>query len=149
MSRKVRARIADMIGRGYSVPEVARRLKIDPKTVRKYSPAKAADPEPVAPAETVADEPAPDPVKIAEEAHARRRELLLEREAIRDVAGERSFRAYLEPILRSVAPRLQPPPPFRPVRPAPDATEETLLILLSDWHAFEQVKPERLLGLNK
>jgi hypothetical protein len=143
---------AELAANGGNVSAAAGRLKITRDTVRKY---RDADPGPAAvpaePADPVAAavpaEPA-DPVAAAEAEHARLRELFREREALRDVAGERSFRAYLAGLIQAAAPTLPPPPKFRAAPPALDAVDESLLLVLSDWHAYEVVKPERVLGLN-
>lgn len=134
VSDKIKVQIAKLLGRGLTVSEVARKLGVDRGTVRRYRPDQPAKPA--------------DPIREAEEQIAKRRELLKEREALRDVAGERSFRAYLNALVQSVAPRLTAPPKYKPIKADRKATEESLLLLLSDWHAYERVKPERVLGLN-
>jgi hypothetical protein len=127
-------RIRDLTGSGLTISETARRLKLDRATVRRY---KAAAP------------PAADPVQAAEERTARTRELAREREQLQAVAGERSFRAYLEAIVAKVAPTIDAPPRYREPKPTSQAVSESLILLLSDWHAYEVVRKERVLDLNE
>lgn len=118
-----------------SVSAVADELRLDRATVRKY--VRGASAAPV------------DPVQDAEARRARTRELAREREQLEAVAGERSFRTYLDSLIRSAAPKIDPPPKYREPKAKVGAVEESLLLLLSDWHAYEVVKPERVLGLNE
>jgi len=48
-----------------------------------------------------------------------------------------------------VAPRIPAPPAYVPPAESPDASVETIFNLWSDWHAYEIVKGERVLGLNE
>ena len=89
--------------------------------------------------------PPPDPVEAEQTRQAKARELREEREALRAVAGEKSLRRTLEALCAAVIPQCPPPPPYRPT-PAPSATEESLVLMLSDWHAYEQVSAERTRG---
>lgn len=91
--------------------------------------------------------PAPDPVAVAEEQAARRRDMLLEQRALKEVAGERSFRAYLEAILRDTIRPWDPVPP-RPTPAVEGATVETIVQKISDWHAYEIVSAARTRGFN-
>jgi hypothetical protein len=94
-------------------------------------------------------EPAParDPSEVAAEKASRRRDLLVEQRALKDVAGERSFRAFLEGLLRDA---IQPwdPPDLPPVPVIDGATQETVIQKLSDWHAYEIVTAARTRGFN-
>ncbi|MES2208575.1 MAG: hypothetical protein V4515_00065 [Chloroflexota bacterium] len=138
-----RAEIEKLSAAGKPIAEIARLTGCDRATVRKYA-------KPCGGGATAKPAAVPvDPLKDAEARRAHARELSREREQLQAVAGERSFRAYLDRLVRDVAPRLDPPPRFREAKSGGEAVEETLLLLLSDWHAYEQVRPERVLGLNE
>jgi predicted phosphodiesterase len=92
--------------------------------------------------------PPPDPVEAEEARLARLRELVIERDALRAVAGEKSLRAFLERLVAETAIQFRPPPPWKAPPRAPGATEETLVQAFSDWHAYEIVSPERTRGFN-
>lgn len=92
----------------------------------------------------------PDPVEVERQRIDRTRTLRAEKEALHAVAGEKSFRAFLESLVRDVADRLDPPPPYAPIRVHTGReTVETLYLALSDWHAYEAVQPQRVMGLNR
>lgn len=94
--------------------------------------------------------PEADPVEAERQRIDRTRTLRAEKEALHAVAGEKSFRAFLESLVRDVADRLPPPPPYRPARPqGARETVETLYLAFSDWHAYEAVQPQRVMGLNR
>lgn len=103
--------------------------------------------------ESVAEGPPEKPADPIEAERAKidqRRDRRREQDLIQQIAREQSFRAFLEDLMREVAPRIAPPPPYRPPsRTAADASHETLLTLWSDWHAYETVKAERVFGLNQ
>src|SRR5690348_13285328 len=91
----------EVFARTGSISEAARAAKCDRGTARRY----VQDVTPPAPAPEV--KPAPvDPVKVAEERAAKLRELAREREEITALAGERSFRAYLDALIRETVPKL-------------------------------------------
>lgn len=93
-----------------------------------------------------------DPVDEVDEAIqkiAKQRDLRREREVLMAVSGEKSFRAYLEGIMRDVAPRFAALPPAPTKAIGPDTSTETMLFVFSDWHAFEEVKASRTLGFNE
>lgn len=91
-----------------------------------------------------------DPVDVERERLDRTRKLQAERDAIKALAGEKSFRGFLESLVRDVVDRLAPPPPYAPQAPlASLETTETLYLALSDWHAYEAVQPQRVMGLNQ
>lgn len=132
-------RIKALAAEGLSVSEIARRVNVQRSTVRHHrgeSPAAA----PVAPV---------DPVKAAEERAARTRELSREREQLHAVAGERSFRAFLDSLVSRVAPTIDAPPRYREPKATSQSVSESLILLLSDWHAYEVVRKERVLDLNE
>jgi hypothetical protein len=90
-----------------------------------------------------------DPIEAERERQARARQLQQEREALREVAGEKSLRASIDRLFREIAPRLAPAPSYRPVkRTGKDTTRETLLLHLSDWHYGERVAAESTRGFN-
>lgn len=142
-SPELQQRIRETYARTGSISATARALGVQRATVRKY-----ANDISRATASTVEEEPA-DPIREAQERRERARELRREREELEAVAGERSLRAELERLVRDTAPRLPPVPQYREPKRAPGATEETLLLMLSDWHAYEVVRPERTLNLNE
>jgi hypothetical protein len=139
---QLRAALAE----GKSETECSRALKIDRGTVRSYkrNPERFDAPD----AAAVADLDPADALKAAEERRARSRELAIEREALQAVAGERSFRAFLDGLIKDAVPRLDVPPKYREPKRVAATVEESLILLLSDWHAYEVVKPERVYGLN-
>jgi len=92
--------------------------------------------------------PPRDPLEVEQERQERRRDLLAEQRAVQAVAGERSFRAFVEGLLRDT---ITPFPAIDPT-PAPDcsaATLESMVQLFSDWHAYELVSAERVRGFNE
>ena len=91
--------------------------------------------------------PPPDPLVLERDRQERVRRLKEERELLHDVAGEQSLRAVLEKLFRELAPRTPPPPPYRVPKGQPDTVEETMVLQLSDWHAYEVVSAERTRGL--
>lgn len=135
LSDELQQRVREVFARTGSKQDTAEELGIDRNTVRKYLPKVEADPV--------------DTVRSAEDRRARTRELAREREELQAVAGERSFRAFLDNLVREVAPTIDPPPRYKEAKVKPGAVEESLILLLSDWHAYELVKPERVYGLNE
>ena len=99
---------------------------------------------------TVAAE-TPDPIADEVARRARVRNLTHEREAIQAIAGERSLRHHLDALVREVAEAFPAPPPYEPPMPRKGSrpSEETLLLHFSDWHAYEEVDPARVQGLNE
>lgn len=93
--------------------------------------------------------PKVDPVKQAEERRESARLLNLEREALQAVAGERSFRSFLANLIRETTPTLDAPPRYREPKKRGAAVDESLLLILSDWHAYERVESEQVYGLNE
>lgn len=90
-----------------------------------------------------------DPIEAERARQARARELQAEREALREVAGERSLRSHLTRLFHEIAPKLQPAPKYvPPKRTAKEVTSETLLLHLSDWHYGERVAAESTRGFN-
>lgn len=89
-----------------------------------------------------------DPVEDAAAKLAQHRERLRERSVINELAGERSFRALLEKLARDTVPALAPPPPYRPIKTNAKPSTETLVQMLSDFHAYETVKPSRVRDFN-
>ena len=90
-----------------------------------------------------------DPIEAETERLAKHRERLIEQALIRDVAGERSFRALLERVAKSTVDLLPPPPPFKPIKTGRAASQETMVQMLSDFHAYEFVKASRTRGINE
>jgi hypothetical protein len=83
--------------RGASCRKVAKWCRCDEGLALKYRP--DADPA--------------DELRTAEERAGRARELAVEREALQAVAGERSFRAFLDSLVRDAVPAIDPPPKYR------------------------------------
>lgn len=72
-----------------------------------------------------------------------------EREMLMAVSGERSLRTYLEKLVKDVAQDFPNPPAYVPPKKADaDTVEETLVLMLSDWHMYETVDPERVRDFN-
>lgn len=133
-----RRRVRDTFAKLKNKAATAAKLGLDRATVRKYL------------SDDVKPAPEPkDPVKDAEAKRAQARELARVRRELEAVAGENSFRAYLDSLIRSAVPVIDPPTRFRERKPGAAAVDESLILLLSDWHAYEVVKPERVLGLNE
>lgn len=93
--------------------------------------------------------PVADPIEAAQQRLAQQRLLQHERDLVFDLAGERSLREELRRLAVETARKLPPPPPYRPGRAAAGASRETALLVLSDWHAYEVVKKERVQGFNE
>lgn len=129
--KEIRRRLAS----GESVRTVADAVGVGVGTVHKYK--------------GTAEKAKPDPLKDAEERRFRARELAREREQLEAVAGERSFREYLAGLIRESIPTVDWPPKYREAARTKESVTESLLLLLSDWHAYEIVKSERVLGLNE
>jgi hypothetical protein len=106
----------------------------------------AAPPRPV---EVKPEKAAVDPIEEAAGRADRVRELRRERELLTAVAGERSFRSYLEGLVRETSQRFEAPPPYRKSKPAAGTTDETMLLMLSDLHAAEEVSAEGTRGINE
>lgn len=96
-------------------------------------------------------QPPVDPLEAAEAKRTRERELSRERDLLRDVAGERSFRAFLEALFKDGIDALEAPPKYKaPVgrRAGKPASERFPLLHLSDFHFEEVVKSAGVMGLN-
>lgn len=91
----------------------------------------------------------PDPIEVAKQQLAETRRLQQRRELILDIAGEESLRDTLKTLIREACDILPPPPPYQALKKAFGASEETALLMLSDWHAYEVVKKERVQGFNE
>ncbi|MCC7132460.1 MAG: hypothetical protein IT352_07445 [Gemmatimonadales bacterium] len=103
--------------------------------------APAPPPEPPAP-------PPVDPLVLERERQERIRTLKQERELLTAVAGEQSLRAFLESLTAKYAVPFPPPKPAKPTPVKGGTTVESLVIQLSDWHAYQVVRPERPRGFN-
>lgn len=90
-----------------------------------------------------------DPIEAERSKIDTRRDRHREQDLIKQIAGERSFRSFLETLMLEVAPRIEPPPAYKPPKVERDTSNETLLQLWSDWHAYETVKSERVFKLNQ
>ncbi len=94
--------------------------------------------------------PKPDPVAQERERQERVKSLREEREALRDVAGEKSLRAALEAVIQRVVPKMPPPPRYVPRKATGrKASVETMVQQLSDWHGGENVRAEAVRGFNE
>lgn len=91
---------------------------------------------------------AEDPVEAEQIRADEIRKLHLHRELLKDVGGELSFRRFLEALVRDVVPKVAPLEPPGRTTIAKGCSKETMVLLLSDWHAYEEVKAERVLGFN-
>lgn len=94
-------------------------------------------------------EPVRDPVEIERERQESARRLREEREALREIAGERSLRRMLEQMFSEVVPQFGTVPPAKlPSGKRDKASTESLLLHLSDWHYGERVESESTRGFN-
>lgn len=143
MSGSAAIGLAAMVRKSYAATgskrKTARALGIHRNTVTRHLDGTAA------PVEKVKK----DPLAEAVERRDRARELAREREQMEAVAGEHSFRSYLGSLIRGGIPKLDAPPRFREPKATSSTVEETLILLLSDWHAYEIVTRDRTLGLNE
>lgn len=113
-------------------------------------PAPAPAQEPAAPLPPAPEPvPPPDPIEVEQRRRQRLRELREEREAVQAVAGERSLRDMLERLVRATAQTFDPPPAYRPPPVASGSVRETVVQMLSDWHADEKVSAEAMRGFNE
>jgi predicted phosphodiesterase len=117
---------------------------------RKQGAEPAPDPTPVPPPVELAPAPPPtaDPIADALAARERAAALKAERLEMEAVAGERSIRATLERLVGQVVTAWPPVPAPPTLPPSPDTTEETLVLHLSDWHAYQRVSAEGTRGFN-
>jgi AcrR family transcriptional regulator len=129
--------IHELAAQGITKTEVAARTGVNRGTVKQYWPADVPHPEPVR-----------TPVETESERWRAEREKKLHQEAIKQAAAEVGFRAFLEQLIRDIAPTCQPKPIKSSPRPAKGTAEE-LLTVWSDWHMYEVVTRERTLGLNE
>jgi hypothetical protein len=132
LPKKLQDRITKLRGDGLSKSAVARELRLDRDTVRKYWGAEGA------------------PSKFDPVAAARRKAQEREQSAaIAEAVKEQAFRDVLRELVTSQAPAVEPPPRYKPPKPPKDAAVETLVLHLSDWHANEIVRAENTFGLNE
>ncbi len=89
----------------------------------------------------------PDPAEAIQESMAKARAFRLERDELSAVSGEKSFRTFLEKLVKDTV-RPWPCPPVMTLPKAKGASKETLLFHWSDWHAYEKIEPEAVMGLN-
>lgn len=137
LPEETQQKLREFVAAGCNITEAARRCNTSWAAANRYAG------ELVRPKEKI------DPVKDAEQRRTSARELAREKAQLHAVAGEKSFRSYLEALLRETTPKIDAPPAYRERKASATATEETLLLLLSDWHAYEIVKPERVMDLNE
>jgi hypothetical protein len=157
MDQAMREKCREAVIKYGSKSEAARQLKIPRPTLSRYcmdlpgeTPGRkqggtTLPAPPPSSGETVVEA---DPIERERDRIERLRKLKAEQEAIRAIAGERSLRSHLTDLFQAVAPVFPAPPPYQPVPVSTEATTESLLLHLSDWHAYEEVKPERVMGLN-
>ncbi len=88
------------------------------------------------------------PELTEDEKAARRHHILTERDALKAVEGEKSFRAFLTKLFRESMTPFDPPPVARPPKSKGRHVRHVYLHL-SDWHGEEIVKPDGVLGLNE
>lgn len=136
---KTATQIGALYGRNRdAVTRLMSKLGIDREALKPVPSPPEPDPAPV------------DPVLERQELLERTRALRLEASALKEVAGEKSLRATLEKIIRDVVPAYDPPPAYdrRGIVPSQNASEETIILKFSDWHAYELVTLARTRGLN-
>jgi hypothetical protein len=138
-----KAQIAREFARTQSIRQTAFNLGLTRDAVRQYKNFSVATR-----AVSQSSPPPIDPIVKEKDRLSSSRILGREKELIRQIASERSFREFLEDLMREIAPAIEPPPPYRPQQPQSVATQETMLAVWSDWHAYESVDAARVLGLN-
>ena len=90
-----------------------------------------------------------DPIEAAAEKLAKRREWMRDYRVINDIASEKSFRRFLETTIGGTVEALEPPSTkYRPPKRDKGATSETMVQMLSDFHAYELIKASRTRGIN-
>jgi hypothetical protein len=109
----------------------------------------ADEPGPATMPAEVAEPDPPDPIEVERERIERVRKLHEEQTLIRDIAGERSLRAYLDQLVRATAQNFDTPPPYTARQKKAGATEETMLQMFSDWHSYEEISREGTRGFNE
>lgn len=141
IDQSVRDKIAELRKAGVNKTEIARRLGLGRQTV--IDQCKLIEPQ-------------ADPDKSADQLVAERiakmerdRELARRRDALKQIAGESSLRAMIDEMFTRAIASSKPVPPYRAPKADVDTATETLLLHLSDWHAYEVVTAERTLGLNE
>jgi hypothetical protein len=92
---------------------------------------------------------AKDPLVVEQEKIGVKRFRDQARELTKTIAKERAFRDFLEELVRDTAPHFPAPPSYRPPVVHRSASVETMWLCLSDWHAYEEVDKNRVLGLNE
>lgn len=134
-----------LVDEGLTNTEIANRLERSRGCVLKhaneYRDREQAEDEP--------EEKVIDPLDEAIEMLAKRRDIRNEKEILLAVAGEKSFRSFLESLMRDVAPALKPLPAVPLPRIYSEASRETMMLIFSDWHAFETVTAARTMGFNE
>lgn len=97
-----------------------------------------------------------DPLEVEQERIERVRKLKQEQALIRDIAGERSLRAFLEHLVCETAQKFEPAPPYRARNKPPSeggktkaTTDETMLQMFSDWHSYEEISRDGTRGFNE
>ncbi len=123
---------------------VARKFGLHERTVRK----KLAKHRNKGRKSPVVLKPRRDDVEEARVRLERARILAQENKLLHDVAGEKSLRQALTQLMRDTA-KVIPAPPSYVAPKSPSAVTETVLLHLSDWHAYEEVKKHRVQGLNE
>lgn len=98
---------------------------------------------------TVEPVTAEDVIRLQQEKRERARQIAQERDALQAVAGEKSFRAFIERLVVATAQEFPPPPKYTAPKAAPGVSTETMMQLLSDVHAYELVSAARTRGFNE
>ena len=87
----------------------------------------------------------PDPVREERDRAEREKERREHINAVKELA----FRDLVRESLGRVVAAMDPPPAYRPPRPTSGTVTESMLLHLSDWHAFEFVRAANTFGLNE
>lgn len=129
MSTDKKAEAIRLCKQGVSKTEISRRTGLARNTVIKYT-------------RDILDE-------VAAEREKRIVHLATERELLKAVKGERSFRSFLGDLISDVARPFTPPPVPKLPAASKRKHERFPLLHLSDWHFEETVRPQAVLGLNE
>ena len=88
-------------------------------------------------------------IQAEQDRQERRRAAEAEREALYDVAGERSLRARLEVLIKDSALRFPPLPAYKSPKQSKKVVTENALQLFSDFHGGELVLSDGVRGINE
>lgn len=137
LPEETQSRIRESFARTGSINGTAEELGVHRDSVRKYGKKGRITPARSAPTES------------PEERDRRLRDLAREKEDLRAVAGEKSFRSFLDSLVKDAATPFKPVSPPARARKSAKQTQRFPVLHLSDWHFEEIVKSAAVMGLNE